>query len=201
MTKKSRPPLSGERFYRIKFEGGKGEGERGNSFNRRGCFISIAGISGARCRNVWMVYYLLSWFYDSIFSGGFQPSICGRSVAKTTHGAGIVALTAICIWIVAEHEAAPWSCGSERCFLYPGAAGRTQEKAISCQNRDEKAVIHIHIHTKENAHLRCFHAFQADFPHYTHTHTHTHKWKCAFTLFSCISSRFSALYTYTYTYT
>ena len=36
-------------------------------------------------------------------------------------------------------------------------------------------IIHIHIHTKENAHLRCFHAFQADFPYYTHTHTHTHK--------------------------
>ncbi len=35
-------------------------------------------------------------------------------------------------------------------------------------------IIHIHIHTKENAHLRCFPAFQADF---------------------------SALYTYTYTYT
>ena len=35
--------------------------------------------------------------------------------------------------------------------------------------------IHIHIHTNENAHLRCFHAFQADFLRYTHTHTHTHK--------------------------
>ena len=35
--------------------------------------------------------------------------------------------------------------------------------------------IHIHIHTKEIANLRYFHAFQADFSHYTHTHTHTHK--------------------------
>ena len=35
--------------------------------------------------------------------------------------------------------------------------------------------IHIHIHTNEISHLRCFHAFQADFLHYTHTHTHTHK--------------------------
>ena len=34
-----------------------------------------------------------------------------------------------------------------------------------------------------------------------YTHTHTHKGKCAFTIFSCILARFSALYTYTYTYT
>ncbi len=76
----------------------------------------------------------------------------------------------------------------------PGAAsvfrrGRARSgKAISYQNRGEKAVIHIHIHTKENAYLRYFHAFQPDFRHYTHTHTH--KGKRAFTMFSCISGRF-----------
>ena len=58
-SKKNASAVSGERFYRIKFEGGKGEGERENSINKRGISMNIAGISGARCREEVICYHLL----------------------------------------------------------------------------------------------------------------------------------------------
>ena len=53
-SEKNASAVSGERFYRIKFEG-----ERENSITKRGISMNIAGISGARCREEVICYHLL----------------------------------------------------------------------------------------------------------------------------------------------
>ena len=58
-AKKLRPPFPVNAFYRIKFEGGKGEGKRENSINKRGISMNLAGISGARCREEVICDHLL----------------------------------------------------------------------------------------------------------------------------------------------